>query len=116
MSLSNLLLNMRPFHVGHRIALTLILSLLAVSPSLANDGTMSGTGSETDPYIIHDAKDWETFANEVNNGNTYKDKFIKLELDISVTQQVGSYTEIKVGNSTMSIDKPFSGTFDGNGR
>ena len=107
---------MRPLHVGHRIALTLILALLAVAPSLAKDGTMSGVGSETDPYIIHDAKDWETFAKEVDNGNTYVNQFIKLELDISVTQQVGSYTEIKVGNSTMSIDKPFSGTFDGDGR
>ena len=116
MSLTNLLLNMRPLHIGHRIALTLILILLAVAPSLANDGNISGTGSDTDPYIIHDAKDWETFAKEVNNGNTYVKKFIKLELDISVTQQVGSYTEIKAGNSTTLIDKPFSGTFDGNGR
>ena len=94
----------------------LIFSLLAVAPSWATDGNISGSGSETDPYIIHDAKDWETFAKEVNNGNTYVDKYIKLELDISVTQQVGSHTEIKVGNSTVSIDKPFSGTFDGNGR
>ena len=62
MSLTNLLLNMRPFHVGHRIALTLILALLAVAPSMAAKGNISGSGEKSDPYLIQDVEDWNAFA------------------------------------------------------
>ena len=107
---------MRPLHVGHRIALTLILALLAVAPSLAKDGDISGSGEKSNPYLIMDEADWNKFAENVLNGKTYAGEFIKLGADISVSQQVGSHTEINLVNKIVSIDKPFSGTFDGNGR
>ena len=64
----------------------------------------SGCGTEKDPYIINNEKEWNSFAKSVSDGKTYAGEFIKLNEDISVSQRIG---EIYGG-------KFFAGTFDGN--
>ncbi len=64
-----------------------------------------GAGTESNPYIISNAEEWNKFAYNVFDGNCYRGKFVKLTADISVTAMVGS-SEI---NS-------FQGTFLGSGK
>ena len=67
--------------------------------------SLNGTGSDTDPYIISNTDEWNTFAYYVNSGtNNYSGKYLKLTTDISVTEMVGT----SEGNS-------FQGTFLGDG-
>lgn len=71
--------------------------------------TISGLGTEGDPYIIDSNDEWNTFASSVSGGTGYSGKFVKLMADISVSEKVGT-----VSGSTQV--NPFSGTFDGNGK
>ena len=64
---------------------------------------ITGSGTADDPYLISSTEDWNTFANNVNNGTSYSGQTVKLNADISVTTMVGTY------------DNPFNGTFDGGG-
>ncbi|MBR1444322.1 MAG: InlB B-repeat-containing protein, partial [Firmicutes bacterium] len=67
-------------------------------------GTLSGVGTQSSPYLINNAADWETFAESVyNDGTTYEGQYIKLTANISVSKMVGT-----------SSNK-FKGTFDGAG-
>ena len=68
--------------------------------------TLSGDGTETNPITISSADDWNHFANNVNNGNSFSGQFVKLMNDIEVTKKCGT-----VSGSTQV--NPFSGTFDG---
>ena len=58
----------------------------------------SGAGTEDDPYLIGSADDWNTFAANVSNGNSYSGQYLQLTADISATTMAGN---------------SFSGTFDG---
>ena len=62
-----------------------------------------GSGSETDPYRISNATQWNEFTEiiKTGKGKTFEGEFVKLTADISVSTMAG--TE----------DHPFSGTFDG---
>ena len=71
--------------------------------------TISGSGTEGDPYIIGSDDEWITFASSVSGGTGYSGKFVKLMADISVSEKVGM-----VSGSTQV--NPFRGTFDGNGK
>ena len=62
-------------------------------------------GTEADPYQIVSSDMWDEFVYWVNNGNDFKDKFVKLADNITITRPVG-----------LREDKPFSGTFLGNGK
>ena len=88
-----------------RAAMMLLVMLLTTSTAWA---TIGGTGTPSDPYTINSADDWNTFASNVSGGNSYQDMYVKLTADINVTQKVG----VVSGNAQ---EKPFSGTFDGNG-
>ena len=67
--------------------------------------TLNGSGTEDDPYIIANNNDWEGFVYQVNNvNNNYSGKFVRLDANIEISQTVG-----------LRGDKPFSGTFLGNG-
>ena len=68
----------------------------------ASGSTGSGASSN-DPITIPSTEVWNTFATEVNNGNLFDDKFLRLDDDITITSMVGS-----------SSDNSFRGTFDGN--
>jgi hypothetical protein len=63
-----------------------------------------GEGTSASPYLINNSSDWDHFAENVCNGNTYSDKTLKLTADITVTTMAGT-----------STDKCFKGTFDGDG-
>lgn len=65
---------------------------------------ITGTGTSSDPYIISDAVDLQTFANNVNSGNEYDGKFIELGDDITLS---GEWTPIG------TLTDKFKGTFDG---
>lgn len=66
--------------------------------------TFDGEGTSASPYLIKNSTDWDHFAENVCNGNTYSDKTLKLTADITVTTMAGS-----------SRDNAFKGTFDGDG-
>ena len=68
---------------------------------------LSGGGTADNPYTIECGADWITFANAVNIGNTYNEKYISLEANILVTDMVGVWSE------NVSERKCFSGYFDG---
>jgi len=68
--------------------------------------TLSGTGTEDDPYIISTAGAWDEFAQTVNNGtNNFSGKYVRLAQSISVSEMVGA-----------SETNSFQGTFLGNGQ
>ena len=72
---------------------------ITVNPSL------SGFGTSESPYTIGSTADWNLFASKVNSGtNNYSGKFVQLTADIEAGAAVG-----------LRGDKPFSGTFLGNG-
>ena len=52
---------------------------------------------------IRSAADWEAFAGNVSGGKSYEGCLVKLAADINVTKMVGEE------------ERPFRGTFDGNG-
>lgn len=68
--------------------------------------SLSGSGTQTNPYVINSVDDWNIFANS-SNASTYwsSGKYVRLGADI------GPVTTM-VGTSTSSC---FQGTFDGFG-
>lgn len=64
-----------------------------------------GTGAVDNPYIINDLEELKIFRDEVNGGNTYSGKYVKLAADINLNNE--EWTPI--GNSTNK----FQGIFDG---
>lgn len=60
-------------------------------------------------YHIKDSDDLTKFGNMVTTGsNTFEDKTVVLEADITVKEQIGNWAE-------DGSEKYFAGTFDGNG-
>jgi len=72
-------------------------------------GTLPGTGTEGDPYLISSTADWNAFVANVITGNSYSGQYVKLTNDISVAQKCGY-----VMQTTPS--RAFSGTFLGNNK
>ena len=71
---------------------------------------LSGSGTAEDPYLIGSYDELVFFRNDVNNGNRYNGKFVKLTADIDLNDEewtpIGDYK-----NDASS----FLGTFDGDG-
>ena len=65
--------------------------------------TLSGEGTQDNPWRITSAADWNALAQNVINNNSYSGEFVQLEADIIITRGVGV------------SDRSFSGTFLGNG-
>ena len=65
-----------------------------------------GAGTESNPYLISSEADWNYLALKVNSGTSYAGKFFRQTANINVTTMVGN----------SSDSKPFSGTYDGNGK
>ena len=82
--------------------------------------TLSGNGTETEPYIIADANDWYVFGKYIHeNVDHMADKYYKLadNFDNSnepITEMIA--TTKKDPNDGKTIHTPFYGTLDGNGR
>ncbi|MBQ8676358.1 MAG: hypothetical protein IJ528_09110, partial [Bacteroidaceae bacterium] len=73
-----------------------------------NFTTQQGDGSEENPYVISTAEEWEAFAKKVNDGDSYKGKFVMLggDFEVSTYQLLGT---------NIGFSNAFKGTFDGNG-
>lgn len=79
-----------------------IFGSMSITANAAN-GSLSGDGSQENPFLIEDADDWTTFAESINNGTTFSNQYIKLINNITITEMTGDATH------------PFSGTLDGDG-
>jgi hypothetical protein len=94
--------------------LILLVSLVFVNSLFAAGGTMPGSGTQTDPYLIEDTDDFFSFIGD----SAYWNKDIRLESDISLAGTVFIQAPIAPdtnnSNSTFEGTK-FSGSFDGNG-
>ena len=72
--------------------------------------TITGSGTKTDPYVLYDAADWATFANQ-NNANTYWGSNVYVKLSDSWDNSSSGVTDM-VGTDGSR----FCGTFNGNGK
>ena len=77
-----------------------------LSVRLVYETPFQGAGTESDPYLISSEADWIILANKVNSGNSFTGKFFRQTANINVTTMVGN----------SSDSKPFSGTYDGDGK
>ena len=92
-------------NLNRGLALALILALLlCLLPVAAH--AYSGSGTQSDPYIIANASDLATFRSNVNGGTSYSGVYFKLTADITTAQTA------VIGTSSTY---PFAGTFDGDG-
>lgn len=86
--------------------MTLLLVMFATIGARADEGTLSGSGTAADPYLIGSDADWETFVSYINDkGGQYRYSYYKLTADIKVTSMAGKNND----------DNAFKGIFDGNG-
>lgn len=86
--------------------MTLLLVMFATIGARADEGTLSGSGTAADPYLIGSDADWETFVSYINDkGGSYRYKNYKLTADIHVTSMAGKNDDTNA----------FKGVFDGNG-
>ena len=78
-----------------------------------------GNGSKDKPYLIANASQLAYFRDQVDGGNTFVGKFIKLENDINLFNvnfdPIGWGYENNDWNVGDVAGKPFKGTFDGDG-
>ena len=85
-----------------------------------------GSGTETDPYIIANADQLAYFRTQVDKGNSFEGKFVKLENNIYLSNQLfdpigwgyvnASHNRDVDGDGEGDPGKVFQGTFDGNGK
>ena len=85
-----------------------ILTSFATVPTWATGGTMTGSGTDTDPFIIADAQDWATFASNISN-SIDADKYYKLADDFNDFNNADNPVR-------EMIRGEFNGHFDGNGK
>lgn len=71
-------------------------------------------GTKADPFIIKTARQFLSFAKEVNNGRTFENQYVKLEADIFLQKDLKSSDINWPGIGTA--DKQFNGYFDGGNR
>ena len=80
--------------------------------------SLTGKGTETNPYLINSPSDMAFFAKDVKEGNNYLNKFVKLNCDLNMSNP--NFTGIGDGDFVTNEDKTteyvlneFKGTFDG---
>ena len=91
------------------VCMMLSLRVTAVPAVSASGGTLSGAGTQSDPFLIDDANDWEVFAANVASG-VNADGYYQLAGDVSL----GSFGH-PVSATVGTAEHPFTGTFDGAG-
>ena len=70
--------------------------------------SLSGSGTQEDPFLINNIDDLKFFRNSVNNGTRYNGQFVKLNADIDLNEE--EWTPI----GDRNVDQgSFLGTFDG---
>ena len=83
------------------LVLTMLVGMLTVIPFTVSAAALSGSGTESDPYLITSVSDWNTFAENVSDYATSYVKVTAAELDFG-------------GAAPKQVVK-FKGTLDGNG-
>ena len=84
---------------------------IMMATTVCNAQNLTGSGTESEPYLISTQSDLETFAKDVNSGISYKGQFIKLTDNIKC-----DYDENNQWTPIGNYDNRFQGTFDGNGK
>ena len=70
-------------HSLARAAMTLLLVMFATIGARADEGTLSGSGTATDPYLIGSDADWKIFVSYINDkGGQYRYSYYKREFEI----------------------------------
>ncbi len=94
------------------ISLAMFLSVLPVNRITVSAAASfgGGSGTEADPYIISTVDHLKSFRDDVNGGDDYSGKYIRLTKNINLG---GSESDqwTPIGNR----DNSFNGTFDGSG-
>ena len=81
-----------------------------IVPYIEGEATLSGAGTQANPWRITSTADWNALAQNVVNGyNNYSGQFVQLDADIEIARGVGIYDE------NAENARPFSGTFLGGG-
>ena len=86
-----------------------LFAMTVCTSAWATGGTISGNGSQANPYLLADAADWAVFSNESNHSTYWASGvYVKMTADIGtnvnpVTTKVGTYSHM------------FKGVFDGDG-
>ena len=80
-----------------------ILLILALLCAVVQGAWADAGDTEGNPITISSESEWNTFASNVSNGNSYSGKYVRLDANISVSEMVGT-------SSNM-----FQGTFMGDG-
>jgi len=93
-------------------SLVLAENLLGQEPAAA---ALSGSGTENEPWLISSTTEWNAFADAVNGGYSYSGKYIKLMDDIEINVGAGDKMAGVFVGKDNSDNRPFNGTFDGNG-
>ena len=105
---------------------TLVMPAANTTIGLDTDLTLipwTGSGTETDPYVIKYTSQLDQLAKNVNDGNAYKDTYFQLGADLAydhttawddTTSTENNYTPIGYYNGySTAWDRPFRGHFDG---
>jgi len=91
--------------------MALVVTMLATT-AFAISGTITGAGTESDPYKISDAADLKALATAVNGGESYEGKYFVLAGDITLSD-----AWIPIGNGERDgntyTGNSFKGNFDG---
>ena len=80
-----------------------IFLILALLCAVVQGAWADAGDTEGNPITISSADDWNTFASNVSNGNSYSGKYVRLDANISVSEMVGTSSHM------------FQGTFLGDG-
>ena len=78
--------------------------LVYIDPEEINGSTLSGSGTEEDPYVITGASGWNALADFVAEGGSTDGVYYRLDKDIRISKSIGT------------ADNPFSGVVEGNGK
>lgn len=76
----------------------------------ASQAWESGSGTETDPYIIMTAEQLARLAADVNEGTSYAEKYFKLGANLDLNGEIQTW--IPIGN----YQSVFAGHFNGDGK
>lgn len=102
------------------LALTRLADDAAVSVfdnSTQASASFSGSGTQTDPYLIASADDLKLLVQQVSEqGNKYSGKYFKLTTDLRIEADTWTPIGLRTGDGGWDeTDYPFCAHFDGNG-
>lgn len=94
----------KPFRLFSRAALVLLMMMLTATSAWA---TITGSGTEADPFLIASYNDLKTLRDNVNNGTNYNGMYFKQTANIDCLYDTWSEP---IGKDS---DHPFGGNYDG---